>query len=117
LVDLPLLTIEPETAMTQLAQHLGFQEMKLESDEFNRRFALKCSEQQRVSALLNPQAIQVMLDAPNMIWQMGGRHIVLFQHGEMTASFAAIAMDALMAFAACIPGFVQEDHFASRPQL
>jgi hypothetical protein len=117
LVDLPLLVIEPATAMSKLAQHFGLGQMKLESVEFNQRYCIHCTEQARVSQLLNPQAMEVILNARPMSWQMGGRHIVLHEPGGESAEFSAGAVDALMAFAACIPGFVQEDHFASRPTV
>ena len=116
-VDLPLITIEPHTTTSWLAERMGFKQTRLESNEFNERYCVKCTEERRTFDVLNPQAAQVLLDAPDMVWQMGGRHVVLFQAGGLSASFAARAMDALMAFCACIPGFVKEDHFASRPVI
>ena len=116
-VDLPMLTIEPATAASSIAEHLGFSSVKFESAEFNKRYSVKCDEEKRAYELLNPQAIEVLLKTPDMTWQMGGRHIVLFQNGGLTGDFAGRAIDASFAFTACIPGFVQQDHAASRPNL
>jgi len=59
----PGLTIAHEDFLTRLGSHIGFHDVELEYDEFNRRFRVKCSEQKFAFTLLDGEMMQWLLDA------------------------------------------------------
>ena len=59
----PGLTIAHEDFLTRLGSHIGFHDVELEYDEFNRRFRVKCNEQKFAFTLLDGEMMQWLLDA------------------------------------------------------
>ena len=62
-VACPPLRLAHEDFLTRLGDHLGFNDVELEYDEFNRRFRVKCGEQKFAFALLDGQMMQWLLEA------------------------------------------------------
>jgi hypothetical protein len=58
----PGLCITHEDFLTRLGSHVGFHDVELEYDDFNRRFRVKCDDQKFAFTLLDGQMMQWMLD-------------------------------------------------------
>ncbi len=59
----PGLCITHEDFLTRLGSHVGFHDVELEYDDFNRRFRVKCNEQKFAFTLLDGEMMQWLLDA------------------------------------------------------
>ena len=57
----PPLQIAHENIMTQLGDHLGHHDVKLEYDDFNRRFLVNCEQQKFTFSLLDANMMEWLL--------------------------------------------------------
>ncbi|MBK9179082.1 MAG: hypothetical protein IPM45_05815 [Acidimicrobiales bacterium] len=57
----PELTLDPETAITRAANHLGARDIEFESDEFNRMFSVHCDDRRFANAFLDARMIELLL--------------------------------------------------------
>jgi hypothetical protein len=57
----PPLQLTHENALTRLGDHLGHHDVKLEYDDFNRRFVVNCEEQKFAFSLLDAQMMEWLL--------------------------------------------------------
>lgn len=58
----PPLVLKREGFLSRLADHAGFRDIELESEEFNRRYELKCDDRRFAVALVDARMIQWLLD-------------------------------------------------------
>jgi hypothetical protein len=58
----PGLTVTHEDFLTRIGSHIGFHDVELEYDDFNRRFRVKCNEQKFAFTLLDGEMMQWLLD-------------------------------------------------------
>jgi hypothetical protein len=58
----PPLVLKREGFLSRLADHAGFRDIELESEEFNRRYELKCDDRRFAVALIDARMIQWLLD-------------------------------------------------------
>ncbi len=79
----PPLQLTHESLMTRLGDHLGHHDVKLEYDDFNRRFVVRCEEQKFAFTLLDGQMMQWLLDADGI------------DHFEIVGPFVLVAMPTL----------------------
>jgi len=59
----PPLCLDHEDFLTRLGSHVGFHDVELEYDDFNRRFRVKCKEQKFAFTLLDGEMMQWLLDS------------------------------------------------------
>ena len=59
--DAPHLTIETETWWTRSQKLVGRRDIEIESDEFNRRYRVRCADERFAVTLLDPHMIAFML--------------------------------------------------------
>jgi hypothetical protein len=52
------LTLDREGLFTRLADHLGLHDIEFESEEFNRRFNVKCADRKFANDMLDPRMMQ-----------------------------------------------------------
>ena len=79
----PPLQLTHENLMTRLGDHLGHHDVKLEYDDFNRRFLVNCEEQKFAFTLLDGQMMQWLLDTDRI------------DHFEIVGPFVLVAMPRL----------------------
>ncbi len=68
------LTLDRENVLTRIADHMGLHDIEFESEDFNRRFNVKCADRKFAND---------MIDARMMQWLVGGRPRVLVR-GQRT---------------------------------
>jgi hypothetical protein len=69
----PHLIVRPESALHGIRDALGFPDIQLESDEFNRRFDVRCTDARFASAFLDPRMMQFLLgSASDVRLEVGG---------------------------------------------
>jgi hypothetical protein len=59
----PGLCLTHEDLLTRLGSHVGFHDVELEYDDFNRRFRVKCDDQKFAFTLLDGEMMQWLLEA------------------------------------------------------
>jgi hypothetical protein len=60
-IDCPQLTVEPESLLTRLADHLSFHDIEFESDAFNKMFNVKSQDKKFANDMVDARMIQWML--------------------------------------------------------
>jgi len=75
----PPMRLSHENFLTRLGDHLGHHDVKLEYDDFNRRFNVSCEDQKFAFTLLDGQMMQWLLDDDRV------------QHIEIVGPFVLIA--------------------------
>jgi hypothetical protein len=75
----PDLRIEHENVFTRLADHVGLRDIEFESDEFNRRFNVKCADREFAFKLLDARMMQWLLGPSGALcFEVNGAHGVLY---------------------------------------
>ena len=81
----PLITIEPETVVDRIGHHVGLPDIELESEEFNRTFAVHCEDRRFATTLLDPRMMAVLLRTGGAVTlQLRGRWLLV--HVDRAAS-------------------------------
>lgn len=116
-VSLPSMTIRPEADVSSLAKALGLRDLKVELDDFNRRYFVKAQDERRAYEILTPAIIEFLMTVPPLHWQIHENHVLITQPYGLDAEFAQAALDALSGFVDRIPGYVQSDFSAPKPNV
>jgi hypothetical protein len=73
----PRLTMRPEGFFDKLAAMIGYDDIDFPSDEFSRRYHVKCEDRKFAYDLLTPRVIEYLLAGPPRHWQLHGPRMVL----------------------------------------
>lgn len=114
-VLLPTLSLSQETFSKKLGKLFGATDVQFESDEFNRRYVVSCSDRKAAFDLLHPRMIDWLLGMPIMTWQMAGPFLMVYVPEETSAQGFDTILSALEGFVAQLPGYVRQDR-GFRPQ-
>ena len=79
----PPLCLTHEDFLSRLGSHIGFHDVELEYDEFNKRFRVKCNEQKFAFTLLDGDMMQWLLDTDT------------FEYLEVVGPWVLLARDQL----------------------
>jgi len=60
--DCPHLVLERESLMSRLSHHLGFHDIEMESEEFNKRFLVSSEDKKFAYAILDARMMQWLMD-------------------------------------------------------
>jgi hypothetical protein len=88
----------------------GMQDIKLELEDFNRRFRVMGSSERLVSDILHPQMMEWLLQVDMDSIQIRGDRLVVFRSGGIDEGFVLEASEFLTKFWAKVPDFVKDDH-------
>lgn len=66
----PGMTFDKENLLTRFAGAIGFPDIRLESDEFNRLFRVTSPDRRFAFAMLDPRMMQHLLDRPDLNFQI-----------------------------------------------
>lgn len=107
---LPSVQIGHENMLTRLADHLGFDDIDFESEEFNRRFRVKSKDREFAFKLLDAPMISWLLHtAGDHCYEVSGNHLLVYRSkvapAELTPLFLAGAV-----FVQHIPRLVWADY-------
>jgi hypothetical protein len=91
----PDIEIVPEGLMDKMASVIGGGDIDLESEEFNRLFAVRCADRRFASALVDPQMLDFLLSTRGELnFQLKGRWLLVW-----TDPIKAALMPGLLGFA------------------
>ncbi len=79
--DLPHLVLKREGVLSRIADHLGFRDIEFESDEFNRRFQVRCDDRAFAFKLIDVRMMQWLtsLEAP-LCFEVRGDRLLAYSH-------------------------------------
>ena len=106
----PILSLEPQNFLHGIGKALGARELSVESEEFNRRYFITSSDVRSAMDLLNPIAIDRLLNQPTRTWKMVGPYVMVYTAGYLKPEeFGGLFMD-MKQFVASVPTYFKQDH-------
>jgi hypothetical protein len=106
---LPELDVTPEGVLSRIGQALGMQDIELESEDFNRRFRVKCPNPKFATDVLSPRTMELLLNAGKPHFRFAGTDVVSAQSGALEPADLLNRTAVLAAVVDGIPAFVWKD--------
>lgn len=113
---LPELHVAPEGVFGRLGVMLGAQDIELESEDFNRRFRVRCPDPKFATDVLSPRTMELLLAYPGKVHvRIAGSDFLDYEQGHLTATDVINRTGMLSRVIAGIPSFVWKDHGVTPP--
>jgi type II secretory pathway pseudopilin PulG len=109
---LPALHVAKEGVFARLGTMLGMQDIELESEEFNRRFRVRCPDPKLATDVLTPRTMQLLLGCGDVEFRFAGPDVLTYEHGRLTGADLLNRTAMLSNVLAGVPEFVWKDHRA-----
>lgn len=106
---LPDLTVAPEGVLSRIGQALGMQDIELESEDFNRRFRVKCHNPKFATDVLSPRTMELLLRAGKLHFRFVGTDLVSAHSGALEPADLINRTAVLAGVVDGIPAFVWKD--------
>lgn len=85
----PTLQVTRETGMGRFLAHLGFRDLQLESEDFNRAFRIDTDNDRFAYDILNPPTMEWLLtQAPTYPFRFTGNHLITWRSGAIEPEHA-----------------------------
>lgn len=109
---LPIVEVAPEGLGARLAKAFGGQDLRFESDEFNRAFRVQAYDERTAYAIVHPRLMErlLMADGRQVAWRTDGTWILSWQNGATDLETLAMRLSVLTAVVSAIPRHVWQDH-------
>ncbi|MEO6957601.1 MAG: DUF3137 domain-containing protein [Antricoccus sp.] len=82
----PKLVVDPESASGRMARRLGFKDIELESETFNKQYKIKCDNRKFAYDVLHPRFMEWMLQTNSAGFTIAGPYVVIARYGALTES-------------------------------
>jgi hypothetical protein len=105
----PRLELVPESVFGRLGTALGMQDIELESEDFNRRYRVRCGNPKFASDVLPPRTMQALLSRTALHLRLAGVDALCWESGQHSPSQLLARLDALTTLIDGIPAFVWND--------
>ena len=99
--------IRPEGFFDKLAAIIGFNDIDLDSREFNKKFYVKSPDKKYAYDLLHPRAMEHLLKHSGVTVETGGRSYLFYYDGKISLREVPAFLDAGIDFAELLPGFLK----------
>ncbi|MDQ1711111.1 MAG: hypothetical protein QOE45_561 [Frankiaceae bacterium] len=106
---LPRLDVGPEGLFSRIGQVLGMQDIELESEDFNRRFRVRCEDPKFATDVLTPRTMELLLRAGKFQFRFAGTDIVSAHRGRLEPADLVNRTAVLAGVVDGVPGFVWND--------
>jgi hypothetical protein len=107
---LPELHLAPESVFGRLGTALGVQDIELESEDFNRKYRVRCPDPKLATDVLTPRTMEMLIAAPKMRFRFAGSDVVCFEGGCISAAEIINRTTALANVLDGVPAFVWKDY-------
>lgn len=115
-VMFPTMSLAPENVGFSVGKFFGMRELQVESEEFNKRFFIKTTDEKMSVDLLHPMAIEMFLRQPLFEWQTSGPFVMLHISSLATAAQYETMTNCIREFLATIPTYYRQDYGGTRIQ-
>ncbi len=99
--------IRPEGFFDKVAAVIGFDDIDLDSREFNKKFYVKSPDKKYAYDLLHPRAMEQLLKHSGITVETGGRSYLFYYDGKMNLREVPDFLDTGIEFAELLPGFLK----------
>jgi hypothetical protein len=110
---LPGLELAPESLMSRLAGHLGFGDVELESEDFNRYYRVTADDPKFAYDVLNPRTMEALLARPALRMRLFGFDALCWDDGRLDPAELLARLSTLEVVIGGIPSFVWSDRAPS----
>ena len=108
-IDAAALTIAHENLFTRLGDHLGFQDIQFESEDFNRAYRVKCKDTKFATDLVDGRMMQWLLPQQGWGFELTGQYLLAYCKRLKPAGLIPL-LGTLKAFRDHIPRVVYDLH-------
>ncbi|HEY8455925.1 MAG TPA: hypothetical protein VIL34_10040 [Actinopolymorphaceae bacterium] len=112
---LPELEVRPEGIFGgRVAAALGFGDLEVESEDFNRTYRVTCDDKRFGTAVIHPRMMELLLSAASreepVSWRIEGELLVSWREDHATPAEIVARLDLLAAIVDLVPSFVWKDY-------
>lgn len=107
---LPELHLAPENVLTRIGSFVGLQDIDLESEDFNRRYRVRCPDPKFASDVLSPRTMEFLLANDTVCFRLAGSDAVSFERRVLDPYVVLRAAHVLAGVVRGVPSFVWRDH-------
>ena len=108
-VALPELELLPEGFFSRIGNVLGMQDIELESEDFNRRYRVRCDTPKFASDVLSPRTMEALIHRPPLHLRFHGTQALCWEDDRHSPAELLARLDTLHAVLDGIPTFVWND--------
>ena len=112
---LPELHVGPEGVFSRIGKAIGVQDIELESEEFNRRFRVRCPDPKLATDILTPRTMETLLANGKIRFRLVGADAVAYESGLLDPVEVLRAAHVLSAVVDGVPSFVWRDYGLTAP--
>lgn len=106
----PSLEVGPENFLTRIGKALGGNDIDLESENFNRRFRVRCPDVKFAHDVLHPRTMEFLLGTRPMAMRIEGGDLLCWDDGRMKPTDVLRHLYVTNGVVSAIPSFVWKDH-------
>ena len=106
---LPSFELVPEGFLGRVGTMLGMQDIELESEDFNRRFRVRCEEPKLAYDLLPARTMEALLARPALHVRLRGTDALCWEDGSHSPSELLARLDTLSTLLDGVPSYVWSD--------
>jgi hypothetical protein len=114
---LPELHIGPEGVFARIGKAMGMEDIELESEDFNRRFRVRCPDPKLAMDVLTPRTMELLLANGAIRFRFAGSDLVAYDSGVLTPVELLRAVHVLCGVLNGVPSFVWRDRTPSSGNL
>ncbi|HEY0120091.1 MAG TPA: hypothetical protein VGC04_15045 [Cellulomonas sp.] len=109
---LPVVEVVPERAAERTESALGGQDLRFESEAFNRAYRVQARDERAAYAIVQPLLMERLLrdDAREIAWRIDGDWVLSWRPGVTDLDTLAARLSVLSAVVASVPQFVWQDY-------
>jgi hypothetical protein len=107
---LPGLELSPESVLTRFAGAIGFGDVELESEDFNRHYRVSARNPKFAYDVLNPRTMEALLARPALHLRLLDADAVCWESGRQEPAELLERLATLEVLVAGIPSYVWSDH-------
>jgi hypothetical protein len=107
---LPTLELAPESVLTRFAGAIGFSDVELESEDFNRHYRVRAGDTKFAYDVLNPRTMAALVARPALHLRVAGADALCWESGRLEPAELLERLSTLDLLVDGIPSFVWSDH-------
>lgn len=112
---LPTFELVPEGFLGRVGTMLGMQDIELESEDFNRRFRVRCDDAKLAYDLLPARTMEALLVRPALHVRLSGADALCWEGGAHSPSELLSRLDTLNTLLDGVPSYVWSDRKGTAP--
>lgn len=106
---LPGLHVAPEGVLSRLGTMIGLEDIEVESEEFNRRFRVRCPDPRFAHDVLTPRTMHSLLSIGAVEFRFEDTDALCYELGNLDPDWVLAAVGVLRTVLAGVPSFVWRD--------